>query len=274
MDLGITAARKVVFSLVGGAAMLTSALSGAGTASATALSRPHVKMSLPHSVAPSPRFLVAGVCGSSSANNSQTCSAAIIKAIDNARKSEPLDRLTPRFNLAAFDRLSLPEQIFAIADIERTARNVAPIAGLTVQLNAIAAAGARHEADPDVALPLQLVGGGLSTEFSSNMAAGTANALGADYYWMYDDGPNSPNAGCQQAGQPNCWGHRRNVLTNYTSSYLCPAGSHIYAVMGASEIRTSVWPAPSITEIFVNDCGRAPTMYFTWADVQRLVFGN
>jgi hypothetical protein len=267
-------ARKVSFSLVAGSAILATALGGASTASAAALSQPRVKMTLPRSIAPSPRFMVPGVCGTSGPNNSQTCSATVIKAIDDARKSEPLDRITPRFNLAAFDRLSLPEQIFAIVNIERTARRLAPIAGLTSQLNAIAAAGARSQTDPTVSLPLQLAGGGESTTFASNMAEGTANALGADYFWMYDDGPNSPNADCQRAGDAGCWGHRKNILNNYASPSLCPAGWHTTAVMGASEIKTGVGFSPSITEIFVNACGGTPKLSFTWADVQKLVFGN
>jgi hypothetical protein len=231
-------------------------------------------MSLAHSIAPSPSFLKVGVCGVSGVNNSVTCAETIIKAIDVARKSEPINAIPASFNLTAFLKLSYPEQVFAIGDIERTARGLAPVAGLTTQLNSLAAQGASNQNDPAASLPLALNGGGTATYYGSNWSEGTANALGADYYWMYDDGPNSPNADCTKSGSVGCWGHRENVLGDYSNSSYCPAGSSITTVMGASEITAKVAMSPSIAEIFVNDCGPAPTMYFTWADVQKLVFGR
>jgi hypothetical protein len=273
LTASLTVARRIAYTLGAGTAAVALAFGGTSTASAAAMSS-SVKMTLPRSIAPSPRFQLPGICGYTGASNTATCASTVIKAIDAARKVEPLNGIPPRFNLTAFDKLSPAEQIFAIADIERTARGETPIAGLTLQLNAIAEAGAVHQGDPTAALPLQLSGGGISTMYGSNWAEGTSNPLGADYYWMYDDGPNSPNLDCRAAGDPGCWGHRENVLGNYTNKAYCPYGSPVTAVMGAAEVTSHVMMSPSIAEIFVNDCGRAPTMYFTWDNVQDLVFGN
>jgi len=235
----------------------------------------HVKMTLPKSISPSPVFLVPGICGNDVPNGTATCNATIIKAIDFARKTEPLYAIPPSFSLAAFDKLTGPEQIFAIANIERTARGLPPILATTVQLDAMAESGATQQGDPSVKLPLRLTHGGLATAYGSNFAEGTANAMGADYYWMYDDGLNSPNTECTTHNTKACWGHRENVLFNYANTAYCPRGSKPTMYMGTAEVTSHVKWSPSITEIFVNDCGAMPSdRNFTWPDVQKLVFGH
>jgi hypothetical protein len=270
--------RRIVRS-AGLAALVTvgvtaSMLGAATTAGAVVLPR-GVKMTLPHSVAPSPDFMSSGDCGVAQPNDSATCNALILRAIANARKTEPLAAIPGSFNLRAFDKLSAVEQIFAIADIERTARGLPPMAGITAQLDAIAAKGASGQTDPSTSLPLHLTTGGKATAYGSNWAEGTANALGADYFWMYDDGLNSPNSSCTKSNAAACWGHRKNVLFDWENSNFCPAGSKINILMGVGEATSKVEFSPSITEIFVNDCGALPTdMVFTWPDVQKLVFGH
>jgi hypothetical protein len=235
--------------------------------------RPRVKMTLPWSVPPSPRFLRAGVCGVNTSVDSLYCARTIVRAIDDARKVEPLPAIPSSFNLRAFLKLSYAEQLFAIIDIERTARGEPAIAGMTLQLDKLAWSAAFGLRDPSTPLPLRLAGGGVATMYGSNWAGGTSNALGSDYFWMYDDGLHSPNMQCSYAGAPGCWGHRENVLGAYYAGAYCPRGAQIHAVMGASQLDTRTW-SPSIAEITVNDCGPLPTMYFTWPDVQRLVFGR
>lgn len=256
-------------------AATATALAGVSTASAQGVSHHrNVKMSLSKSIAPRPAFLVKGICGTRGPSNTTTCGETIIKSINAARKFEPLHPVASTFSLKAFEKLTYAEQIFAITDMERTSRGLAPIEGLTTQLNAIAENGAKRQIDPVSNLPLRLVGGGVATYFGSNWAEGTANALGSDYYWMYDDGPNSPNADCRRAGQAGCWGHRDNILGDYETAAYCPTGSQLNMVMGAAEVTSRVSFSPSIAEIFLNDCGKAPTMYFTWHDVVRIVFGQ
>ena len=253
-------------------AVAAATLSGAAGAQVA----PHsVRMTLPKSIAPSPAFLVSGVCGTAGPTDTAVCTEAILKSIAAARKSEPLNAIPATFKVAAFDKLTDTEQIFAIADIERTARGLAPIEAITTQLDKIAASGATAQGDPATSLPLRLTGGGESTYYGSNWAEGTANALGADYYWMYDDGTNSPNGDCAKASDSGCWGHRENILANVGNANYCPAGSKVNTLMGAAEVTSKVRFSPSIAEIFVNDCGSLPTdQVFTWADVQKLVFGH
>jgi hypothetical protein len=249
---------------------------GAAAGAAAALPESHsVKMTLPRSIAPRPVFMRRGVCGVSVANDTAVCNRAILRAIDRARKTEPVGVIPHRFNVAAFDRLSGARQVFAMADIERTARGLPPMVGMTAQLDGVAATAAVLQIDPSVSLPLHLTRGGTATTFGSNFAEGVANAMGADYFWMYDDGLHSPNASCTKSHRGLCWAHRKNVLDNYGSRALCPPGSAIHLLMGAAEVTSGVMFSPAIGEVFVNDCGALPThMVFTWADVQRLVFGR
>jgi hypothetical protein len=243
---------------------------------AAATSMPHtVKMTLSKSIPPSPVFLTQGVCGYSGPSDTAACNSTIIKAIDAARKSEPLAAIPASFNLSAFDALTPERQVFAIADIERTARGLPPMAGMTAQLDAIAQSASNSQGDPSTSLPLHLTTGGTATTYGSNWAEGTANGLGSDYFWMYDDGLNSPNATCTKSDESSCWGHRENVLYNYENANYCPKGSKINLVMGIGETTSKVSYDPSIAEIYVNDCGALPTdMVFTWTDVQQLVFGH
>jgi len=235
---------------------------------------PVVKMKLPKSIPPNPDFLAANACGTSEANDTYTCNAAIIQAIDNARRTEPVAGIPHRFSLSAFDALNHDEQIFAITDIERTARRLPPIAGLTRQLNLVALSAAEDQRDPSVSLPLPLDGGGDATIYRSNFAEGAANAMGSDYFWMYDDGLDSPNADCTTSHLSGCWAHRENILGPYHSAAYCPHGSKIHMVMGAAEVTTGILYSPAITELFVNDCGAKPTVDFTWSDVETLVLGE
>jgi hypothetical protein len=231
---------------------------------------------MPASIKPSPVFLKPNVCGLSGPNDTRACNSAILQAIDNARKTLKIPAVLHSFSLVAFDRLGPREQLLAIADIERTARGLAPIAGLTTQLDAVALAGARAQTDPSIpSFPrhaLRLSGGGEATYYGSNFAEGTANAMGADYYWMYDDGLGAGNIDCTARVQSGCWGHRDNILAPYSEAKYCPRGSRINIVMGAAEVTSRVKYSPAITEIFTNDCGALPGMDSTWASVKRLIF--
>jgi hypothetical protein len=229
---------------------------------------------VPASIRPSPGFLTAGVCGVARPNDTRACNFTILQAINNARKT--LKMAGPlSFSLAAFDNLGPREQLLAIADIERTSRGLAPVAGLTTQLDAVALAGAKAQTDPRIlpfTRPLHLSGGGYATYYRSNFAEGTANAMGADYYWVYDDGLGSPNEDCTPTSQSGCWGHRESVLAPYNEAKYCPRGARLNIVMGAAELTSGVKASPAITEIFTNDCGALPGMDSTWASIKRLIF--
>ena len=239
--------------LVTSAGLVTAAVAsvlGSSAAAGAAAKQGHsVKMTLPRSIPPDPVFLREGVCGVRVADDSATCNGTILKALDDARTHEPLPPMPNSFNLAAFDRLTPSEQVFAIANIERTARGEPAMAGMTAQLDAVASNAAVHQIDPSISLPYHLTTGGSATTYGANFAEGTANAMGANYYWMYDDGLDSPNASCTQADQSACWAHRKNTLDDYENPGYCSRGSQVHILMGVAEVTSKVDFSPAITEI-------------------------
>ena len=77
-----------------------------------------------------------------------------------------------------------------MVNLERTERGLAPAVVLSKSLNAVAQAGARAGRDPAMkSVPRRLPGGGRTVYASANWSGGWVNPLGADYAWMYDDGP-------------------------------------------------------------------------------------
>jgi hypothetical protein len=70
--------------------------------------------------------------------------------------------------------------------------------------------------------------------------------MGANYFWMYDDGPGSPNADCTPSNQSGCWGHRDNILgfgraTALAMGVAAPAGARSYALTIVATT-TPPWP--------------------------------
>jgi hypothetical protein len=126
-------------------------------------------------------------------------------------------------------RLSIPGQLLVLADLERLSRSLPGFVGLSHQLDDLAEGGALTNSDPD-GLP--------GTSWGSNWAGGEASVLLADYDWMYDDGPGSPNLDCARPSSIGCWAHRRNILGDYG-----PRPS-----MGAAEARVD--GVTSMTQLF------------------------
>jgi hypothetical protein len=67
-------------------------------------------------------------------------------------------------------------------------------------------------------MSLSLPGGGRTVYASANWAGGWGNPLGADYAWMYDDGPGGNNLDCRAGTSRLCWGHRDNILNRFGQS--------------------------------------------------------
>jgi hypothetical protein len=217
------------------------------------------------SLPPSPNFL-----SSSSAcvlhPNGSPCNRQVLKAIAHARKV--LEKMSGMsFSLAAYLKLTHPEQLFVTVDLERTARGLVPATVLSKSLNKIAQAGAVADNDPSLAkVPATLPGGGTVVGKGSNWAGGYPNALAADYGWMYDDGLDSPNQDCTKSDKSGCWGHRDNILGTFSSSALC-GGASAFA-MGAGYLASK----KSQTELFVGVCGPAPTdVVLTWTKAKKLL---
>lgn len=219
------------------------------------------------SLSPSPAFLSDGRCQRNTLDDSQACNADVVTATDNARSV--LESLTSlSLNLSAYDAMTVPEQIFVITNLERTDRGLAPLAGLTTQLDTVAQTGATDGTDPELSSST-LTGGATVTSWASIWAGGTANPLGSDYYWMYDDGPESPNGSCTTPSSPGCWGHRDAILGTFAT---CGQAEQY---MGAGNAATGSSYSPSLAAIIVGACGPTPSdVVFTWAQAQSLLGGG
>jgi|GEM_PF-2467510 len=154
------------------------------------------------------------------------CQQAVVAAIDQARAAEGVGPLVLPAN---YDSLNVPEQLLVLADLERVDRGLPGFSGLSSALDALASSGAQAGTDPT---------GPAGSTWGSNWAGGEASALLADYDWMYDDGPGSPNMDCTAAQPGGCWDHRNNILGDYG-----PEPS-----MGAAE--AIVDGVTSMTEVF------------------------
>lgn len=234
-------------------------------------------------VAPQPNFLDSGTC-SKGANgwgctnpcvtpqltwpvttNDSGCSAYIVNAISRARGLEHLPALVLPKN---WYQLNTPEQLFVIADLERTARGLPPYLGLNAALSANALLAARHNADPSIARGFAV---GLDAQGVPGFGgawAGGFSVLAADYFWMYADGWGgstslTSNVMCTSAGAPGCWSHREELLgsdPHYNPGVglyctTCEMGTGYALVNGSG----------SYVDLIEIAKARPPKMTFTWA---------
>ena len=180
------------------------------------------------------------------------CVSSEVRALDRALSLEGSGPVTlPR----DFSSLSIQEQLLVITDLERVARGERPVLGLAQVFDAAAQEGAVAASDPELLNTTWPA----TISWASNWAGGAANALDADYEWMYDDGwatSATTNVDCTAPIAPGCWGHRDNVLTGPQSTLVMGAGF-------ALDVRGST----SFTELFVAlpTPATAPSLYYTWA---------
>jgi hypothetical protein len=131
------------------------------------------------------------------------CQVAVLQAIDHAREAEGVE---PLILTPGYDSLSTADQLLVLTDLERVDRGLPGFSRLSPQLDSLAQKAALSNSDPY---------GPAGATWGSNWAGGEASALLADYDWMYDDGPGSPNLDCHSASASGCWDHRRNILGDY-----------------------------------------------------------
>jgi hypothetical protein len=114
--------------------------------------------------------------------------------------------------------LTAPEQMLVLVDLERVNRGLAPVIGLSPALDQLAAHGAQIGDDP--AFPSGGFEGGGGIWFGGN------STIGADYAWMYDDGPRGfdINEDCPAGGGSDCWLHRDIILWNGSGGALVGGG--------------------------------------------------
>lgn len=155
------------------------------------------------------------------------CDVAVLTDINAARAAEGVGPMTLPTN---YESLSQAQQILVVTNLERTGRGLVPASGLSASLDTVAAAAAASDVDPD---PSTYNGDALA----SNWAGGIESPLLVDFYWMYDDGPGSPNIDCGSPTDPGCWVHRDNILYPFNAPL----------AFGAAELDNS-----SVTELFVG----------------------
>ncbi len=220
----------------------------------------------PKNIPPVPNFYA--YCAVGALDDTAPCNSKVLQAIDRARGTEPVGPL--RFSLVKFLKLSVVDQLFTIANLERVSRGEPPMAALTVQMDKVAQAGADSDNDPSWS-DRPLSGGAQVLAWGSNWAGGSESALGADDGWMYDDGYGGHNGGCMSPAAAGCWGHRDNILRQWRGDLTGCSAADSQLVMGAAYARSAKW-ATSFAEIFVAACGQKPSgEVYTWTQAQAAI---
>jgi hypothetical protein len=173
----------------------------------------------------------------------------VVDAIDNARSVEGLPPMTLPSNWTSLDPA---EQLFVGTDLERVVRGLAPLSALSSALDdaATSAAIAGTDPSPPAGFPASRWGG--------NSGQFVGSPLEVLYYWMYDDGPGSPNIDCSTTNSDGCFGHRLNVLLALACTP-CVAGASWVALQD---------DRGNATELIVETSGSL-TVDFTWAEEQQ-----
>ncbi len=193
------------------------------------------------SMPPDPDFL--SVCSPSSVDLTGPCEDEALQAIDHARASE---RLGPMDLPSDWSALTPAEQLFVATNLERTARGMAPFDGIATALEPAAQGAADSGSDP-------VPPAGFPTSYwTSDSGEGLSSPLGALYFWMYDDGTNSPNVNCRPGDTGGCWDHRENILT----AFPCTP-----CVVGSAASSSASW-----AELMAETTG-APELSFSWSSV-------
>lgn len=194
------------------------------------------------------------VCGEG-VDSSDQCLQSALQAVNNARAAEGVK---PMVLTPGFDRLTVPQQILVVVDLERVDRGLAPFVGLTAALNGNAEQGADVANDPPDPGPGYEV-------VDTIWAGGSSNGLDADYGWMYDDGPGSTNLDCPSSGGSGCWGHRHAILDDFGSvgtlvmgAALTPSGDTSQGDGGGPSLAATLAVMPASPGSYV----------FTWAQAQ------
>jgi hypothetical protein len=216
------------------------------------------------SIAAGLTYLPAGADGilppANPASNVAPSSADWLSSIDAARAREGVG--TMDISQSALAALPVPEQMFAVLNLERVDRGLPPIYGMSAQLNSYAQAGANAMTDPPIP---SAVSSGAPITWGGTLWAGVPSALGADYYMMYDDGfggPATTNIACGPATPSGCWIHRDIILNEFGN---CPTGPPVLSMGAASSA------AGSIAALLVSSCAPPSDVTLTWSQVAAVV---
>jgi hypothetical protein len=172
----------------------------------------------PTSMRPTPAFTTNCLKGP---GHSAACNRAALSEINLAHEEEGIPALTLP---ASFSTSTDQVQLRMVTNQERSDRKI-PVMALNATLSASAQKGANNGTDPL---------GPPNTTWGSNIAQGYETPLAADFGWMYDDGPGSPNTACSTPTAKACWGHRENILVTWGGAQ--GAGAYYNARLNAEQL--------------------------------------
>jgi hypothetical protein len=204
--------------------------------------------------------------------NDADCTGYVLQAINHARS---IEGIAPMVLPTNWYSLTPAQQLFVVADLERTARGLPPYLGLNVSLDRAASRAAGQNSDPNIAPGFALATDADGTPAMDGAWSGGLNVLAADYLWMYSDGwggtsSATSNQACTSSASSACWAHRAELLgadPGYDTGVglgcaNCEVGTGYAVVNGSS----------SYADVIEGPASNAPAMVFTWAaDVQPLI---
>src|SRR3954454_12552612 len=180
------------------------------------------------------------------------CYDAVLSDINYARS---LEGLTPMVLPVHFAALDPARQTFVVTNLERSDRGLRPVAGLSADLDAVAAAAVAAQTHP-VFTSSHV--GPMTGSWWTGVWAGAPNPLIADLLWMYEDGwsgTDTTNVDCTSADAVGCWGHRNNILSDF--------GVAGEIVTGAA---TGGSTGTSMALVAVGGKGLLPPLRYLWSD--------
>jgi len=234
-------------------------------------------------VAPTPNFQYSGRCSSERGSwhcanpcvsgqlhfpaysDAHGCADYVLRALNAARRAEFRGPMVLPRN---WFHLTVAQQLFVLADLERTARGLPPYLGLNARLSAEARRSASNNTDPGVARGFAVANDRGGVPAMGAAWASTFSTLGADYLWMYTDGwggnpARTSNLSCTSSRAKGCWSHRDQLLgadpgTNPGVGLLCrncEMGAAVSIAKGTT----------SLVDLIERPAHGAPPMTFTWS---------
>lgn len=182
---------------------------------------------------------------------SSACQQASIQELDQARAQlgQPPYQLPTNFT-----SLNPAEQAFVLTNLDRLLYNLPAVPGLTNALDQDAAAGVQADDDPQASDPA-------IQAYTANWGGGYPNMILSYEAWMYDDGPGSNNLDCTSTDTTGCWGHRHDILWDFSGSGL----DGPLAMGAASGIDPSGTPGYAML-IGQGDSSYQPSYVYTWSE--------
>ncbi len=238
-------------------------------------------------IAPNPDFLQTGHCtfasgvwgcenpcvvGTATAlswpgfTSGAACTNYVLQAINDARAVEGVRPMVLPRNWYG---LTTAQQLFVVADLERTARGLPAYVGINSALSANAQHAAATNNDPSIAAGFAMGNDAQGSAGFGGAWSGGFTVLAADYVWMYDDGwagsvAATSNVACTSAHAAGCWAHRDELLGSdpgYNPGVglgctTCEMGTGFAMVNGHA----------SYADLIELPQGALPPMTFTWAN--------